>query len=498
MQAQRGRSLQRNIRFLCLIALAAILAAAASHQTLASPWAEAGDTQLRSDLELLAARGLIDNITTHWPLPWASIVPRLRAVSLVDEPEFVQEAIARVLYIADGQTDIGHVQIGASSDITNAPANVRDFGALGLEDTQAQLTAEYLGYSTAVRLAAGFQIDHHSGRVEFVPDGSYVAQRLDFAVLYAGYLTHWWGPGWISALSLSNNARPFPQIGIERSETSASASPLLSWLGPWQAEFIVGWFDDRRVATNTLWDGFRFTFNPLPGLEIGLGRSDELCGKGHPCKPLATYFDLQNTNSHPSRTNDEGLIDLKYSGSISQTPYSLYTQVMNEDTNPFIHSKSSHLFGATVWIPGLNHLRLTVEYTNTIATLNIIPFRDYIYGETYNDYKYPGDGMRYDGRALGFSLDSDSRLFSVQAGYLDSWGRSYTLTIHRAEVSTPLTGTGNPLTSSPVTIDILDGRVRLPLHGATLDLGARVQDDQFRPKRGFAAALETALKIVTD
>lgn len=106
--------------------------------------------------------------------------------------------------------------------------------------------------------------------------------------------------------------------------------------------------------------------------------------------------------------------------------------------------------------------------------------------------------MRYDGRALGFSLDSDSRLFSVQAGYLDSWGRSYTLTIHRAEVSTPLTGTGNPLTSSPVTIDMLEGRVRLPLPGITFDLAARVQDDQLRPKRGFGAALETALKIFTD
>jgi len=498
MGRQRGRSLQTHFRVLRRIALAACFSAGISHQVLASPWAEVGDTQLRSDLELLAERGLIDNITTQWPLPWASIVPRLRAVSLVDEPKFVQEAIARVLYIAGAETDIGHVQIGASTDITNAPGIIRDFGALGLEDVQTQLTAEYLGYSTAVRLAAGFQIDHHSGRVEFDPDGSYVAQRMDFAVLYAGYLTHWWGPGWISALSLSNNARPFPQIGIQRSETSASGSPLLSWLGPWQAEFIVGWFDDRRVATNTLWDGFRFTFSPLPGLEVGLGRSDELCGKGHPCKPLATYFDLTNTNSHPSRTNDEGLIDLKYTGAIGETPFSLYTQVMNEDTNPFWHSKSSHLFGTSVWIPAVNHLRLTLEYANTIATLNIVPFTDYIYGETYNDYKYPRDGMRYDGRALGFSLDSDSRLFSVQAGYLDSFGRSYTLTLHRAEVSTPRTGTANPLTTSPVTIDMLEGRVRLPLPGMTFDLAARVQDDQFRPKRGFAAALETALRIVTD
>ena len=464
----------------------------------ASPWAEAGDTQLRSDIELLAQRGLIDGITTHWPLPWAEIVPKLRAVSLADQPEFIQTAIARVLQRADDDTHIGQIQIGAISDSTNQPEIVRDFGALGREDIQSQLVGEYLGHSTAMRLAAGLQIDHRSGRVEFVPDGSYVAQRLDFAVIYAGFLTHWWGPGWISALPLSNNARPFPQIGIARSSTAAFSSPWLSWLGPWQAEFVVGWLDDRRIATNTFWDGLRITFNPVPGLEIGLGRNDELCGKGHPCKPLATYLDLRNDNAHPSRTNDEGTIDVKYSDFAWGMPFEFYVQAMNEDTNPIWHSKSSHLFGASIWIPrGGNNIRLTVEYTNSIATLNIFGFH-YIYGETYNDYKYPGDGMRYDQRALGFSLDSDSQLLSLQTGFMDSSGRGYTLSFHHAEVATPATGKANPLTTSPAGINLLEGRITLPVHGLTLELAARLQDDQFRPGHGFSGALETALRWYTD
>ncbi len=45
----------------------------------ASPWAEVGDSQLRSDIEILAAANVIDGITTHWPLPWAGIVSRLQA-----------------------------------------------------------------------------------------------------------------------------------------------------------------------------------------------------------------------------------------------------------------------------------------------------------------------------------------------------------------------------------------------------------------------------------
>ncbi len=51
-------------------------------------------------------------------------------------------------------------------------------------------------------------------------------------------MTHWWGPGWISALALSNNARPIPQIGISRIDTSPFKTKWLSWMGPWQAEFL--------------------------------------------------------------------------------------------------------------------------------------------------------------------------------------------------------------------------------------------------------------------
>src|SRR6185312_11654906 len=337
------------------------------------------------------------------------------------------------------------------------------------------------------------------GGKQFMPDGSYVAQKIGGALVYAGYLTHWWGPGWISALSYSNNARPFPQIGIERDSTSEFRTPWLSWLGPWQMEFLIGWFNDKRVATNTYWDGFRFTFNPLPGLQIGLARTDELCGKGHPCKPLATYFDLRNDPAHPSRTNDEGLIDIHYTNTFFRVPYEIYTQVMNEDSNPIIHSASSHLFGASAWIPiGGQNVRMTIEYTDSIATKNIFSFGNNLFGVTYNDVKYI-DGMRYRGRDLGFSLDTDSRLASFQASVIDAGDRTYTLTFHRAQVSTPSTplrvGETNPLTTAQVTIDIGEARVTVPWTGVKLDLAARVQDDQLRPHHGFTAAFESALQI---
>src|SRR5215469_6628728 len=245
----------------------------------ASPWAEVGDAQLRSDIEVLAAAGVIDGITTHWPLPWAGILSDLRDDGrMSNQPEFVRAAAARVFAVAQSQMHFGSLRTSAWVDATNEPSVVRGFDALGRGTVQGQVSAEYMASTTSIRANVGGIVDARTGKTAFMPDDSYIAQKIGGAVVYAGYLTHWWGPGWISALSLSNNARPMPQIGIARDDTSAFESPWLSWIGPWQLEFLVGWFDDSRVATNTIFDGLRFTFNPLPGLEIALARTDEMCG----------------------------------------------------------------------------------------------------------------------------------------------------------------------------------------------------------------------------
>jgi len=172
---------------------------------------------------------------------------------------------------------------------------------------------------------------------------------------------------------------------------------------------------------------------------------------------------------------------------------------MNEDSNPIVHSGTSHLFGASVWIPvDTTSVRLTLEYTSSIATKNIFSFGEYFYGYAYNDYKY-ADGMHYRGRTLGFSLDTDSQLLSVQAEYADALGCDYSLTYHRAEVSSPHNGVSNVVTTAPVRFNMVEGRANLPLlvRGQTvqLDLAGRLQDDQPRPDKGFKASLEASLTV---
>ena len=489
----RAGNMRRGRHQLGLLLLVICLGIAAS-PAISSPWAEVGDAQLRSDIQLLTAAGVLDDVTTHWPLPWAGVLESLgRPGALDGKPANVRAAAGRILDRAESELGMRQLHSSAEVDVASEPAVVRGYDGLARDPAETQISAEAMFDYTAIRLSVGGELSNwNSGRVKFKPDGSYIAQTIGGAVVYAGYLDHWWGPGWISALSLSNNARPFPQIGIERLSTSQSHSSLFSWLGPWQAEFLLGVLDGPRVDRNTLYNGLRFTFNPMPGLEIGLARTEEFCGEHHPCKPITYYFEFQNDQEHPNHTNDEGVIDLHYSGFLEHEAFELYTQLMNEDSNPIVHSATSHLVGGSIWLPVSDTTaRITAEYTDSVPTRDIFSFGDILHGAAYNNYDYI-DGMRYRGRTLGFSLDSDSRLASLQISWINDRRWTYTLTFHHASISTP-EDTFNIITTAPVTINMGEARVKMALSWATIELAARLQDDQPRPDHGFAASIKSAI-----
>jgi hypothetical protein len=180
---------------------------------------------------------------------------------------------------------------------------------------------------------------------------------------------------------------------------------------------------------------------------------------------------------------------------LSGIPAEIYMQLMNEDSSPFTHSGTSHLFGGSVFLPTRDSpVRLTAEYTDSVPTVDIFSFGDVLHGFAYNNSGYP-DGMRYRDRTLGFSLDSDSRLLSLQAAWSDAHDRFFELSLHHAVISNPNNFSGNVVTTAPVIVNMGELRMTLPLHGMKLDIAGRLQDDQPRPQRGFAASIETALRI---
>jgi hypothetical protein len=462
---------------------------------LASPWAEVGDNQLRSDVELLATAGVINGVTTHWPLPWKSLAMRLDGDALSGQPVAVRLAAERVLRRAQHETMPG-VSASLFVDATNRPSVVYGFDGMGRGEGQAQGSVSFNEGIFAGRVSLGaFTQNFRGNTTKLMPDGSYLAATLGSTLVYAGYLDHWWGPGEISALSLSNNARPMPQIGIERSSTQASSWPVLRWLGPWQLEFMLGYLDGPRIQPDTYYNALRLVVNPLPGLELGVSRTEEFCGQGHNCSPIKDYFHFSNNPFSVNNTNDQLALDFKYNRVLAGVPFQIYTQIMDEDYSPIGHPVASHLFGASVFLPaGDNPLKLTAEYTDSVPTKTLFSFGDVLHGAAYNNSGYP-DGMRYRGRTLGFSLDSDSTLLSLQGNWTDPGGRFYQLSLHHAAISNPLNLAGNAVTTAPVHVNMGEARITLPWRQFKLDIAGRLQDDQPRPHSGFAAGIEAALRV---
>jgi hypothetical protein len=473
-------------------------------QARATPWAEPGDAQIRSDIEVLAAFGLIDDVTMQWPLPWGGVLARLEQVDGLDnQPEYVRAAAERIETEARRQVATQRMNYALTGDFTNMPAVVRGFDALGRQDAQGQVSAEYMGSSTAIRIQIGAQTTNHIDHQTFLPDGSYIAQRFGNVAFFIGYQDHWWGPGWDTALSLSTNARPMPQIGYRRLSTKPFTWPILRWFGPFNHEMFFAVMNGPRIAEHTIFHATRFEFNFFKGFTLGIARLQQLCGSGHPCQ-LSELFNVQNGNAYVNRSKDEANLDFRYTNTIGDWSFAVYNQEMNRDTGPFVHSDTSHLFGLTVWAPYRSTaIRYTAEYADTISTVNFFSFGKDFYGITYQDYKYV-DGWQYRGRTLGSSLDTDSRLASFHASWPAPHNINYEVSLYRAWISSPLTAqdrpnkpfppdSGNLVTSAPVTIDVLEGRMKFPLKNLSIEIAVRLQDDQPRPQRGFSAAGELAV-----
>jgi len=177
-----------------------------------------------------------------------------------------------------------------------------------------------------------------------------------------------------------------PQIGIMRSSTQGSSWPILRWLGPWQFEFFLAKFDGPQVQSNVYYDATRLTINPLPGLEIAAAKTEQFCGQGHPCVPLRDYFMNIDLANHPDNVNGEGSLEVKYSNRLGNLPFQAYVQLMNEDYSWFSRSGTSHLIGASLWLPTEGDpAKLTLEYGNSISTKTLLSFGDHVYGFSYTN-----------------------------------------------------------------------------------------------------------------
>ncbi len=422
----------------------AVLSLMSASVALAGPFALVGDQQLRQDVELLKAAGLIRGPVDSWPLPWMQIDAGLNAARdgrTVDP--YLKAAVDRLdrLSTLAAQGTVVEARIGGTNNVSMA----RDFGSLARAEFDSAASVEFASNSLSVAVGVGFRSGQIGKAYNFEP--SQIALRLGNWALYGGFTEEWFGPGHDGALLFSNSTRPFPKIGIKRLMPDPIDLPVLRWLGPLRLDLFVGLLDEERDFRNTVVVGTRLSFEPSQGWEIGLNRAQQLCGQGRPCgfKQIKNSFIGVGNADNPTAGDVNAFLaqpgnqiagfDISYTRRFGQVAAKLYLEAEAEDFDNIILEQYARLIGATLsgpWGRKGAGWTATLEYADTLAAsfFNGTPLEKLTGGETlypgsmYNNSLYTS-GFTYNALPIGYWADGDSRSLSLSAAVTDTQNRRW-------------------------------------------------------------------------
>jgi hypothetical protein len=287
-------------------------------------------------------------------------------------------------------------------------------------------------------------------------DDSAIAVELLGVLLHAWSHRSWWGPGWQSALELSNNTPALNGVGLQRASVSRSESPWLSWMGPWNFDFFIARTGGMNVPGDPLLVGTRFTLRPFSHLEIGLTRTAQWGGEGRDTSARSLARLLLGIGTNPDsateQANDPGNqiagFDLRL-----RCPAALrcavYAQLAGEDEAGVMPSKAMGMYGAELW-SGDGAGRFFAEYAET-GCRSVIGRQPEV-GCAYRNHAYP-QGYVNNGRWLGASVGPDSRLATV--GWVDAVNGGL-VKLHFGSVGSRI-GSYSPLVDDPRTSGRLYG-----------------------------------------
>jgi hypothetical protein len=410
----------------------------------AEPWLAPGSVALRHDLLELADAGLLAVPLTTWPVPWAGIAA---ALDTVDRAALTPDGLAALLRVeehARRETRSGdllaHARLGGIED----PRLIRPFEALPRAEAEATGGLRWTGDRLAFRLNAT-RVRNPSDGEETRFDGSYIGAVVGNWTLSAGFQERWWGPGWEGSLILSSNARPTPQIALERLFAEPFQTRWLRWIGPWSFSTFMGELDDERTIDGARLFGMRFTMKPAADLELGFSRTAQWCGEGRPCD-LEAFGDLLlgrdnrgvNVDAEEEPGNQLAGMDVRWSSPWGTRPYALYFQWIGEDTRQGGPQIGSWLrqAGVEVWGGWGNWRQRThIELADTVCREGGLGFGQAKYHCAYEHGVYQ-TGYRYEGRVIGHGAEGDANMQSLGSTWIHTGtGAHWNALLSRAELN---------------------------------------------------------------
>ena len=439
----------------CVLLLSAPLANAQGF------WLPAGDMRLRDDVALLVDEGVILLPATTWPIPAADV---RTAIDRVNEDNIgnvallaaLQRVRARVA-LPNGADEWDSREVSLTAG--RAPL-IRDFGTLGRDaggfTSVGGTTTDR--WSTTVSLTGAF-VPRDGQRLRW--DGSDITVRWGNWLFSANQMSRNWGPGFGGSLILSNNARPMPQLSLDRMSSKRSSVPVLSWIGPWRFSGVLAATEQhgRPDINHALFMGMRFTFQPLPILEIGASRSAQFCGQNlqgtrPPCS-LGTIGKMMlgkdNVGYHGvTQANEPGNqmagFDIRITSPFRVLPMAIYSQMIAEDNGTgLIPNRWLAQFGGEGWVylDSGSVLRGQLEYSQTNCKWYApAPNADC----AYRNGVFFG-GYRYRGANIGHPTDSDSETWEMRLALTQASGAAWSAKLRHGR----LDAVGAPDRYNPLT-----------------------------------------------
>lgn len=231
-----------------------------SYQLQASPWVEADDPFLRSDIQFMADSGLLLMPTNTYPVRWSLFSDQFSQVDIQQLSKAEELAFHNVQYRLDSERlgrGRSHLTLSGATD---EQSGNNGFGGYQRTKAGIQASHEILADQFALRVASGYrQADSKSDQWNF--DNSYFAVASKDISFNIGLIERWWGPGWQHSSGIAQNSYPLPALSFNYQK------PQLPLIGALWFETLIA-KQDNDIANDYL-SASRLSLRPCTYLQLG-------------------------------------------------------------------------------------------------------------------------------------------------------------------------------------------------------------------------------------
>jgi hypothetical protein len=465
----------------------------------AEPWIDTSDLLLRTKIQLLADQGYIKTPVTSFPLMWVDIARDLKSINQTQLNHQNEQAFNYVQHqLKLAKRNQKTLRVNAATEQTRFTSFGDDFR----NKNNIQLSTSFMTDSFALKMMPSYSTSPLNNDDKKQLDGSYAAAFIGNWVLSIGKQDRWWGPGWDSNLSLTNNARPISAIALSRKSAQPLSIPFTEIKVPWTVSSFMGIMDDERIINDTLLWGFRLNFKPFENLEIGITRLAQWGGDNR-SQDASTFWNVLigkdncgagglncGINKSQEPGNQQAGYDLRYSFNLYDTPLAIYGQYFAEDGSD--KNSLSFLSEPQVQIGFDGHVSIFtkpatifVEYSDTFAdcrdsdNINI--------GNCFYEHHIYQTGMRYHQRTLGSLYDNDATTLVIGSVLQIQTNTNLTVKLRLLELNKDNSDKapnniliGNPLTKIAEDILMLSTKLQHSYKNWRYTIGSDISTSQYQ------------------